>query len=455
MINTLRRWHFYAGLLCIPFVIVLAVSGALYLFNPQIEAQLDRGYDNLTISGPAASASQQVAAALASVPGSVLNAYVLPETPHTAVRVLVGNGEALYRVYLHPQTRAVLDVAIEDNRPMRIVHRLHGQLLMGDRGSMLVELMASWAIVLFLTGIFLWWPRGARGPAGLAYPRIRKGQRIFWRDLHAVTGIWICLFTLFLLISGLPWAKSWGSMLKELRQWNAPMALHQDWTTGRASELAERREMNSQGATVAGEHSDHAAHGGAPSDGTPASSRYEAIDRLVAAVAPLRLAAPVQIAPPSQRSSHWTARSLAQNRPLRADLTLDARTGAILTRTDFSQRPLLDRVIGIAVAIHEGQLFGWANQALGVFTALGLVLMCVSAVVLWWSRRPPGVLGTPIAGLQAQRISFAVGACIVLIAILLPLLGLSLVLTLVLERLVLRRFATTRIFLGLPDSVPR
>ncbi|MCR8984715.1 PepSY domain-containing protein [Brevibacillus laterosporus] len=29
------RWHFYAGVLFSPFLIILACSGALYLFKPQ------------------------------------------------------------------------------------------------------------------------------------------------------------------------------------------------------------------------------------------------------------------------------------------------------------------------------------------------------------------------------------------------------------------------------------
>jgi uncharacterized iron-regulated membrane protein len=35
--RTVWRWHFYAGLFCIPFVIWLATTGSIYLFKPQIE----------------------------------------------------------------------------------------------------------------------------------------------------------------------------------------------------------------------------------------------------------------------------------------------------------------------------------------------------------------------------------------------------------------------------------
>src|SRR3546814_13104187 len=70
-----RSWHFYAGLFCMPFVLWLASTGSIYLFKPQIDHWLERPYDRLTINGPLATPSAQVAAALASEPGTVLNAY--------------------------------------------------------------------------------------------------------------------------------------------------------------------------------------------------------------------------------------------------------------------------------------------------------------------------------------------------------------------------------------------
>lgn len=36
------RWHFYAGIFCIPFVVVLAISGAIYLFKADIEGWAER-----------------------------------------------------------------------------------------------------------------------------------------------------------------------------------------------------------------------------------------------------------------------------------------------------------------------------------------------------------------------------------------------------------------------------
>lgn len=446
MYNTIWRWHFYAGLFCIPFILFLTITGALYLFKPQVDAQLDKPYAHLAITGKQTSAEAQVAAALAAVPGSVLNAYELPATPDSAVRVLVGRGSELYRVYVHPETLEILKQEEEDWRLMRVIFRLHGELLLGDRGSMIVELAASWAIVMFITGLYLWWPRNTQSMAGITYLRLRRGKHLFWRDMHSVTGLWISFFTLFLLISGMPWAKSWGGMLKEVRQIGATTVVTQDWTTGRSSELAERQEMNAQPVRSM-EFSEHAGHhtGGAE---MLAVQDYSPIDRLVATVKPLNLAPPVMISPPSLKSPSWLARSNSQNRPLRADIVLDGVTGAILSRKDFSERPLLDRMIGIGVAVHEGQLFGWMNQALGVFTAVGLLLMTVSSVVLWWRRRSPGRLGAPAVS-DSKSFSNGVIATVVILGVLLPLLGISMIVVALVERWVLSKLPSVSNYLGL------
>lgn len=387
------RWHFYAGLLCIPFMLLLSITGGIYLFKPQVEAALDAPYEHLVFTGAAASAQQQVQAALQAVPGAVLHAYELQANPQSAVRVLVKQDQGISRVYVHPQTLQILHIAREDSKLMRVVHELHGNLLLGARGSYLVELAASWAIVMVITGLYLWWPKTGQGLAGVVYPRMRKSSRVFWRDLHGVIGFWISFFTLFLLISGLPWTKSWGGMLKEIRQIQtvrvntATVKLQaQDWTVG---------------GVAAGEHAAHEGH--SMQSHAHHTQDYRLLDQLVATVAPLHLAHPVLIAPPSQKSADWTARSDAQNRPLRVNIRFDV-AGHIVEWKNFADRPWLDRVIGTGVAIHEGQLFGWLNQALGALTALGLIALSISAVVLWWTRLANAsllhTLGAPPASRQ-------------------------------------------------------
>ncbi|HTM95387.1 MAG TPA: PepSY-associated TM helix domain-containing protein, partial [Croceibacterium sp.] len=44
---TIWRWHFYAGLFVIPFILTLALSGATYLFKPQIDRWEERAFDGM------------------------------------------------------------------------------------------------------------------------------------------------------------------------------------------------------------------------------------------------------------------------------------------------------------------------------------------------------------------------------------------------------------------------
>ncbi len=412
-------------MLCIPFVLWLAATGSIYLFRSQIEAAIDAPYDHLTITQRATPA-QQARAALDAVPGATFVAYEMPASAQAATRVLVARDGEVRRVYVHPETLQPLKVVKEEARFTRLIFRLHGELLMGNFGSALVELAACWAIVLIATGLVLWWPRG-KGLAGVLYPRLNAGGRLFWRDLHGVTGFWVSACALFLLLTGLPWAKVWGDYFKEVRTITRTLDGPQDWTNGAAR--ADPTHMHDHSAMI----------------GVPAA--LAALDRLAPVVTDLRLAPPVLITPPMTGQA-WGVRSDAANRPLRTTLTLDGDTGAVLSRRDFNERHPIDQAIGYGVAAHEGKLFGVANLLLSLTTALGLIVLCVSAAWMWLTRRPPGVLGAPEM-MALPRFSPAVAGGVVGLGVLFPLLGASLLGVMAAERLALQRIPAARRWLGL------
>lgn len=406
----LWRWHFHAGLLCIPVVIVLAATGSIFLFKPQIDAFADRAVDSLPLAGHRASGEQHIAAALASQPGSKLFVYEIPEQPDDAVRVhLYGADGAGRIVYVHPETLAVLKTVPHAARFTEIVRTLHANLLAGRTGALLIELAAGWAVVMILTGLFLWWPRESHGFAGALYPRLRMGRRVFWRDLHAVTGLWISLLALFLLVTAQPWTTVGGAGIGKIRDWLTQVP--RDWARGGVP------------APAADAHAGH---------GQPAGRRTVAtaltLDQVIARVAPWHLDPPVRIYLPSEDQPYWRVRSETQNRPRVRELTLDRTTGAVLTDRGFAQKSALDRAIQVGIAAHEGQLFGLANQLLGLFTALGLLAICISAIVMWWRRRPAGAIGVPAPRVAEFRIGATLKVAIAALMLILPVFGLSIIL---------------------------
>jgi len=431
--NAVWRWHFYAALFCIPLILWLSLTGSIYLWRPQIEALIDRPYADVATSGPRASAARIAEAAVNAVPGSVLHRYQLPDTPRQAVQVIVGRTGEESRVYVHPGTLAILKTVKEQDRLMRWLFRLHGELMIGDPGSWIVETAACWAIIMILTGVYLWWPRGVPGIGGLLWPRLGRGSRIFWRDLHAVTAIWISGLALFLILTGLPWANVWGGYLKDVRAVTGATDGPQDWSTSSHRGTAQMM-------------GDHAEHRGMTMEHPRID--YAPLDRIIANVAPLRLASPVLIAPPAGHDGLWTAKSDSADRPLRADLTIDGVSGTVVGRKDFGERHWIDQLVGYGTAAHEGQLFGLANQLLGLITAIGLFVTAAAGAVMWWRRRPHGLLGAPIPLGRPRFGPLLIGA-IVLLGLLFPMFGVTLLATLLLERLVFRRHQAIAIWLGL------
>jgi uncharacterized iron-regulated membrane protein len=432
--RTIWRWHFYAGLFVMPMIILLSITGAMYLFKPQVERWEERAFQNLPTS-VSVGANAQVDAALSAVPGAILYHYRLPEQPGDAamVHVALPDGKSMRDIFVSPAGK-VVGVLDPDRRLMAIVHDIHGQLLMGRAGSWVVELAASWAIVMLLTGILLWWPKG-RGFSGTFWPRVAAGKRVFLRDLHAVTGFWVAGLAMILLLTGLPWADVWGSAFKAVRSEMGWVKGRQDWTIGgKPADGADHAEHQP--------HDHMAMLAMARAEGRAASG--VTLQYIVNKAAQARLAFPVIVTPPgapqafgAPPSMDWVVRSDAQNRPLRVNLRFDPMTGAQTAREDFADKHVIDRVVGYGVAWHEGQLFGAINQVIGVLTALALIALCVTGFLMWRRRKPEGQLGAPPLP-ALPHISKGVKIAIGLLFCLLPLFALSLMLVLLLDYVLLR-----------------
>ena len=436
------RWHFYAGLFVIPFILVLAVTGTIYLFKPQIERWEERAFQRLPIDG-AVAADTQLKAVLEAFPGSKFLSYRLPEVTGDAVAIAVerlgSTANETLQVFVSPKGQ-VLGNLDPENRTMAFVARIHGQLLLGPRGSWLVELAASWAIVMILSGLYLWWPRERR-LAGVLWPRFHLKGRGFWRDLHAVVGFWVSAFTLVLLVTGLPWAAVWGSSFRAIRAEMGWVMGPQTWTVGGQSPSSDHQAA-------------HAHDVGKAS--TLAGQTGETLNQLPMLVAMARredLAFPVMIVPPlapqkfAQPVPEWTIKSEAQNRPMQTTILFDPSTLQQVYREDFADRHPIDRVVGYGVAWHEGQLFGWVNQLIGVLTALCLVTLSVTGFVMWRGRKPYGSLGAPYR-LPGPTNTRRLAVILLFLALVLPMLAISLVVVAVLDHVIVRRNVRLANWLG-------
>ncbi|NUS70444.1 MAG: PepSY domain-containing protein, partial [Ensifer adhaerens] len=203
------RWHFFAGLLVIPFMISLALTGGLYLFNDEIDDTVFAYRNVVPVGAERMPPSAIVATAVESVPGSAAVSYRTPADADRSARVTVGIGKARMLVFVDPYTGSILDRVAPSEEFNQVVEDLHSLDYFGKSVETIIEIVAGFAILLVFTGIYLWWPRQQTG--GVVTVRGTPARRVFWRDLHAVTGIGAGLLIVFLAFSGLLWSGYWGA----------------------------------------------------------------------------------------------------------------------------------------------------------------------------------------------------------------------------------------------------
>lgn len=461
--RTLWRWHFYAALFVMPLLIVLAVTGTLYCFKPQIEPLL---YPHRLIVAP--EAKPRIAedrllrnAAAALPPGATPNSAHIDDDPtHSAefvFRLPSGERES---VYVNPYTGDVLGTLSVEGRFMQAVRMLHRKLLLGKPGELLMELAACWTLVMIATGVALWWPkRGVRvRKRDLFWPKLEGTGRAVWKSVHAVLGIWLAVGAFAFIVTGLPWTGSWGKQFKALATsvnlgsppgaWGG-LALHSQAPgagepRGRAAAESQRdtadvnqhraMKMSAQMDSMPGMAMDDLplsnvpwAVGAVPVPREPAHGAAERLPlgRIVARLRGMGLDDGYEIAFPRASDGVYTVSYFPDNPQSERTLYLDQYSGAVLKDIRYRDYGAVAKAVSYGTSLHMGRYFGLANQIACTLISLGLAAMAVTGFVMWWKRRPAGALGAPNRDQGAPPMR-AWKTALVLLGIVFPLMGVTL-----------------------------
>ena len=184
------RWHFYAGMIITLPLIVVAATGALYIFKDEVEGVLHPGVLYVEPAVEHATYEQQLAAARAAVgPAYTIGTMQVFMNPKRATALAMG-GQKFQFGYVDPYRGHYLG-SVEKGGFSDIVLTLHRNLFLGTTGRIVVELTTCWGIVLVATGIYLWWPQKANQVWGVWLPRLRAKPYVVLRDLHTVVGFYV------------------------------------------------------------------------------------------------------------------------------------------------------------------------------------------------------------------------------------------------------------------------
>ena len=427
------RWHFFAAAIVIPFVLWQSVTGSAYLWS---EWWMDYSHPELRFVRPAethTAPGAQVAAALSfagegsgpretvqaahtpSMPMQMSQGHrsheqalraqsvasiLLSDDPRRSTIVLLQAADGLpYPVFVDPHDARVLGTLPPAAWMPGITRALHGGWPIKPAGSWLLELGDGWALVMLLTGLYLWWPRG-RGFIAALWPRTGAGLRVLLRDLHGCVAVWFSAILMFFLISALPWTDFWGNHVLAALEAATGQSSPAGFSNGGASAAQMRASLPSLDEAVL------------------ATRRAGVTGTL-----DVRLA-PAQGAPLFITNTHalpWADRTLLAG----------AATGALTGVFANSDLPLIPRLVAIGVHVHQGDL-GAVNRWLNTAFAMALIWLSVTGLISWWTRRPGrGLAAPPKARVALPRGVLAIAA---VICVALPLLGASVVCIAALER---------------------
>jgi uncharacterized iron-regulated membrane protein len=486
------RWHFYASLLVIPIMLMLAVTGLIYLFRWQIDPAMHPGvltFERPTYGSVKAYAAQEAAVKAAFPQASVKSVQESAENRATIFTVGLGD-KTTRNVYVNPYTGRVLgslaDLDLLSNQAVKV----HGQIIFGSvadtklfddpivgtkftigtLGGRIIETAACWAIVMTLTGYYLF----VRG-RGARLRRVARGARAAsMRHRHGLVGAVLGGGILLLVVSGLPWTGLWGA---RVQNWAAGHSLGL-WGEDPGAKSTLAAKLNAIGSTSApapwAEGQQHVPTSGQPAQPTATSAASDggaghaghvmggagtstgdriSIDQAVAVARGDGLPGPYYVAYPdgddgvfSILSDQWhdAANPAFNDVSQERTVHVDQYSGTIAGRYGYTDYSPAAKVVSQGIALHEGRRFGSFNTVGTTAFCLGVIFLCVTGPLMWWKRRPRGAGMAAPRGRMPLKAAPGLLVLLVVLGLFLPMFGISVLLVLLFDQLVVRRVPALR-----------
>ena len=389
--SLLWRLHFWSALIASPFVLVACLTGLLYVFTPQIESAWHGHLDTVQPQSQVRSLDDAVSAAKQVAPeGWSLHSVIPAFDPDDSVRVAftapmpdkaqggghgghsghgAGAGAAQGKpqflrpnfgiparavvVYVNPYTAEVLGQLKESERFATWARKLHSSLQQGDSWRWMIELAASWTMVMLVTGVYLWWPRQGQ----FLLPQANAKGRVAWRQWHAFLGVALGLVSFVILITGLTWSQNAGSQIK--------------WARDATGQTPPR---------IPAQFKSTVDEGAKPLSWEQA---LQAIRREAPSISLMVMA-------PKGPEGVWRANQMDKGDPTkRFDLLLDAYSGQKLYFSGWADQTAFGKATAIGIPFHRGEFGVWNQVLLFVFGA-GILFSLLSGWVMFFKRRASG-----------------------------------------------------------------
>lgn len=210
-----RRWfgkiHLWLGLLTGPIVMIVALTGALYSFQEEIQDATQPFRFIREQQGIELPPTVLIEAANAVNPGKTVHGVLYSKNGRAATVIYYSDEDNYYEfAYVHPYTGQVQKIYDVKNSFFGWVLSGHFNLwLPRDIGQPIVATSTLVFALILLVGLYLWWPRNKNNRK----QKFTIKRRSRWRrrnyDLHSVVGFYALLFGLLFALTGLMWGFNW------------------------------------------------------------------------------------------------------------------------------------------------------------------------------------------------------------------------------------------------------
>lgn len=393
----LWKWHVIAGLLTLPIMLLLTITGVIYLFKDDVNQYVYRDAMYVTPQSTAKLSLEQQLQVAKGYSNLAISGLVVPQAKNEATSFrLATKGRARNYVYVDPYQGEVTGTFEQKQTLMYDVRKLHGELLLQKPGTIIVELVASWFIVLILTGLYIWWPKNGFNVKGLFGVRFSKGTRIMWRDIHAVFGFWLSVFLLVILAGGMPWTDVFGNQLKWVQQQtNTGYPTHWNSSKGLSSTV----------------------------NNTSESLQRLTIDQVLSLPAINSLEGKVTIKLPKGSHGVYTVSNRSMYLQDQQVIHLDQYTGAIVKQHTWDDVGVLMDLRQVFMRLHQGE-YGKANWYVLIAVALLFFISTLASIVSYLKRKPANDWAIPKVPARFQADKVLIGIIIAL-GLVFPMFGIS------------------------------
>ncbi len=205
----IKKTHLWLGLLTGPLVFVIALTGAIYSFQEEIQNAIQpyRFYNKTNDKLLSPTALKQIAATVN--PKKKVHAVMLYSDNHSS-KVIFYEYEKYYDiVYLNPENGQVLSNQNAERGFFPFILDGHFYLwLPPEIGQPLVASVTLVFLLIVIFGLISWWPK-----SGNKAQRFKIKWKASWKrlnfDLHSVFGFYTLLFSFVFAITGLVWGFIW------------------------------------------------------------------------------------------------------------------------------------------------------------------------------------------------------------------------------------------------------